>query len=94
MEAELPGFNKEDINIDLNKDILTVSASHSEESEEKKGKNKYIRRERRYQSYQRSFRVPNVSPEDIDASYEKGILELKFPKKDPAEPEVKRIEVK
>ncbi|HKM20845.1 MAG TPA: Hsp20/alpha crystallin family protein [Lachnospiraceae bacterium] len=94
LEAELPGFNKEDINIDLNKDILTVSASHSEESEEKKGKNKYIRRERRYQSYQRSFRVPNVSPEDIDASYEKGILELKFPKKDPAEPEVKRIEVK
>ena len=39
LEAELPGFNKEDINIDLNKDILTVSASHSEESEEKKGKN-------------------------------------------------------
>ena len=94
LEAELPGFNKEDISIDLKQDILTISAIHDEESEDKKNDKKYLRRERRYQSYQRSFRVPNVAPEDIDASYEKGILELKFPKKDPTEPEIKKIEVK
>ena len=63
-------------------------------SADKKDDKKYLRRERRYQSYQRSFCVPDVAPEDINASYEKGILELKFPKKDPAEPEVRKIEVK
>jgi HSP20 family protein len=49
LQAELPGFLKEDINIDLDKDTLTISASHKEEKNEKR--NNYVRQERRYNSY-------------------------------------------
>ncbi len=94
LQAELPGFDKSDINIDLKDNLLTISASHKEEKSED-GKDKYIRRERYYSSYSRSFRVNDVEPGDIDASYNNGILEVRFPKKElAAKEEVKRIEVK
>lgn len=94
LQAELPGFQKEDINIDLKNDLLTISASHKEEKDEE-DKNKYIRRERYYSSYSRSFRVNNIEAGDIDASYNNGILEVKFPKKDIENKEaVRKIEVK
>lgn len=94
LQAELPGFDKSDINIDLKDNLLTISASHKDEKNEEDG-NKYIRRERYYSSYSRSFRVDNVEPGDIDASYNNGILEVKFPKRElAAREEVKRIEVK
>ncbi|MCM1212616.1 MAG: Hsp20/alpha crystallin family protein [Blautia sp.] len=94
LQAELPGFRKEDINIDLKNDLLTISASHNEEKEED-ANNKYIRRERYYSSYSRSFRVNNIEAGDIDASYNNGILEVIFPKKDAETKEaVQRIEIK
>ena len=96
LEAELPGFNKEDIKIDLKNDLLTISASHSENSEEKDNNGKYIRRERKTSSYQRSFRVQDLKPEDIIAQYRNGILTVNIPKKEtlPEKEEVSRIEVK
>lgn len=94
LQAELPGFAKEDINIDLKNDLLTISAAHKEEKKEE-GKNKYIRKERYYRSYSRSFRVNNIEAGDIDASYNNGILEVAFPKKDiESKDAVQRIEVK
>lgn len=94
LQAELPGFNKEDINIDLKNDVLTISAAHNEETTDEQKKN-YVRRERRYSSYSRSFHVEGLKPEDIDASYNNGILAVKFPKAElPAKEEAKRIEVK
>ncbi len=94
LQAELPGFEKEDINIDLKNDMLTISASHKEESSENEKKN-YVRRERRYSSYSRSFHVEGLSPADIDASYNNGILEVRFPKRDlVSKEEAKRIEIK
>ena len=57
LEAELPGFEKEDIRLDLKEGILTISAEHRETSEEKDSKGQYIRRERRYGSFSRSFDV-------------------------------------
>ena len=80
LQAELPGFDKSDINIDLKDNLLTISASHKDEKNEE-NENKYIRRERYYSSYSRSFRVNNVEPGDIDASYNNGVLEVKFPKR-------------
>ena len=96
LEAELPGVNKEDINIDLKNDVLTISASHSENNDEKDNNGKYIRRERRSSSYQRSFRVEGLKPEDIIAQYRNGVLTVTLPKKEaiPEKEEAARIEVK
>lgn len=95
LQAELPGFNKEDIHIDLKNDMLTISAAHSEETSDKKEKQNYVRKERRYSSYSRSFHVNGLEPADIDASYQNGILEVRIPKKELApKEEPKRIEIK
>ena len=95
LKAELPGFKKEDIKVDLKNDVLTVSASHSDEEKEEDKKQKYLRKERTYSSYSRSFRVENVRPEDVHASYNNGVLEVSFPKRDALpEQETKKIEVK
>ena len=59
LQAELPGFDKQDIKIDLNGETLTISAQHNAEtSEDKDG---YVRRERRYGSFARSFDVSNIN---------------------------------
>ena len=94
LHAKLPGFDKSYINIVLKDSLLTISATHKEEKNEE-DKSNYIRRERYYSSYSRSFRVNDVEPGDIDASYNNGILEVRFPKKEiAAKEEVKKIEVK
>ena len=96
LEAELPGFNKEDINIDLKNEVLTISATHNENKDEKNENGKYIRRERRSSSYQRSFRTPGLKPEDIIAQYRNGVLTVNIPKKEaiPKKEEAVKIEVK
>ena len=96
LEAELPGFNKEDIKIDLKNDTLTISASHNENNDEKDKDGKYIRRERRSSSYQRSFHVEGLKPEDIIAQYKNGVLTVDLPKKEaiPEKEETFKIEVK
>jgi HSP20 family protein len=92
LQAELPGFKKDDINIDLDKETLTISASHNEEKEEKKGS--YVRQERRYNSYCRSFHIPGIKKDSIAASYNNGVLEVTLPKEEAIIDEPKRIEVK
>ena len=93
LEAELPGFNKEDISIDLDKDCLTITASrNSEDSEEDKDKN-YVRRERFYGSYSRSFNVSGIDTEQITAAYNDGILSISMPKKNPEIPAARRLEI-
>ncbi len=96
LEAELPGFNKEDINIDLKNDTLTISATHTDNNDEKDNNGKYIRRERRSSSFQRSFHVEGLKPEDIIAQYKNGVLTVNLPKKEaiPEKEEAIKIEVK
>ena len=93
LEAELPGFNKEDIKLDVKDGILTISAQHTENKDEKDDKGSYIRRERRYGSFTRSFDVTGVDEEHITASYNNGVLELNLPKAVPVVPEAKRIAI-
>ena len=93
LEAELPGFKKEDISLDLKDGILTITATHSESSETTDGQGTYIRRERRYGSFQRSFDVTGIEEGGISAAYENGVLALTLPKMKPVEPEVRRIEI-
>ena len=94
LEAELPGFKKEDISLDLKEGILTITASHSETSEEKDEKGSYIRRERKYGSFQRSFDVTGIETGGITAAYENGVLAVSLPKAKPVEPETTRIQIR
>ena len=93
LEAELPGFRKEDIQLHLKDGILTVSAQRTVSSEEKDQKGNYIRRERRFGSFARSFDVAGTDEESISAAYQDGILELTLPKAKPAAPAVRQITI-
>lgn len=93
LEAELPGFSKEDIALDVKDGILTISAQHTESSEEKSEKGEYIRRERRFGSFSRSFDISGIDEAGITAAYKNGVLELSLPKAVPAVPETKRIAI-
>lgn len=85
-----PGKSKEEFNIEVEKDILTISsASKSEENVEE---GKYTRREFSFKSFKRSFTLPEtVQVDEIKASYENGILKLSLPKKEEALPKAKRL---
>ena len=92
LEADLPGFKKEDISVDIDKECLTISAEHkSEENEE--DANSYIRRERYYGSYSRCFNVKGIDTEAITAAYNDGVLTLTMPKKEPEIPAARRLEI-
>lgn len=93
LEADLPGFNKEDISLDLKDGILTITAVHQESGEQTGDKGSYIRRERRYGSFQRSFDVTGIDEGGITAAYTNGVLTLTLPKAKPAEPEIHRIAI-
>ena len=94
MESELPGFEKEDITLDINGTYLTISAEHKTETENKDEESKYIRKERTYGSYKRSFDISDVDAEGISAEYKNGILIIDLPKKKPEAPLAKRLEIK
>ena len=80
VDIDLPGFKKEDINLELQNGYLTVSAA---KGLEKETKGKVIRQERYVGSMQRSFYVgETVTEEDIKAKYENGVLSLTIPKKE------------
>lgn len=93
LEAELPGFAKEDISIDITGDTLTLSAERGSETNEDEGKN-YIRRERVYGSYRRSFNISGVDSDAVGAEYKDGVLTVSMPKKEPKAPSSRRLEIK
>lgn len=78
LDVEIPGVKKEDIKLELRDDVLTVSVDQNEEVKEERGN--YIRRERRYGSFSRSFYVENIRHEDVKAKYTNGILIVTLPK--------------
>jgi len=86
VEMAAPGLKKEDFNIELNNDVLTISSEKKVENEVKDGE-EFTRREFSYQSFRRSFTLPNIVEMDkIKASYEDGILKINIPKKEEAKP--------
>ncbi|MGN1107455.1 MAG: Hsp20/alpha crystallin family protein [Huintestinicola sp.] len=93
MESELPGFDKKDIAIDISGSSLTLKAEHSENTEEKDKNGRYIRRERSFGSYQRSFDISGIDTEGISADYNNGILTMVLPKKKPDVPVSRRLEI-
>lgn len=92
LEADLPGFKKEDIKIGLENDRLTISAERRDEREEK-GRNGCIRRERSYGSFTRSFDVSGIDTSNISAAYNDGVLTLNLPKRPELVPENRQIAI-
>ena len=74
-------------------DTLTIKAEHSESNDEQNDEGEYVRRERYYGSYSRSFNVSEIDVDGITAGYENGILTLNMPKKAPVKPESKHLEI-
>ncbi|MEO0571254.1 MAG: Hsp20/alpha crystallin family protein [Bacteroidota bacterium] len=94
LELEIPGFKKEDFNIELDNDVLTISSEVKNEGETKK--ETYTRREFSVTSFKRAFTLPeSVNESAVKAIYKGGILKLTLPKKEEALPKPKRlIEIK
>lgn len=93
LEADLPGFDKKDINVDISGGRLTISAERHSECEQKDKKNKYVRCERSYGSYSRSFDLSGVESDKITAKYDNGVLTLTCPKKKEITENSKRLEI-
>ena len=92
LNAELPGLKKEDISIDLNDNTLTLKGERK--FEEKVEKDNYVRVERSYGTFARSFVLSdNVNPEGIKANYKEGVLEVTLPKKEEAKPKEIKVEI-
>ena len=83
IEVAAPGMSKEDFKVNLDKNLLTIEAT-KEESKESENNN-YSRREFGYNSFSRSFNLPNsIDATKIDAKYENGVLNILLPKKEEA----------
>ena len=91
LEAELPGFSKDDINISIEDERMTISVERKADNSEDKPN--YLRRERFYGSYSRSFDLSGIDAEKISASYNDGILSLELPKQAPVVPASRRLEI-
>ncbi|WP_430972921.1 Hsp20/alpha crystallin family protein [Sunxiuqinia rutila] len=95
VEVAVPGFDKKDFKIDLNNNLLTISSEKKVEDETKEGQ-QFTRREFSYQSFCRTFTLPDtVKTDSIVAKYENGILRVEIPKKEEVKPKPpKQIEIK
>ncbi len=95
IHAELPGMKKEDVKISLNDDkVLTIKGSkkREEKTEDEKEGRSYMRIERGFGEFQRSFVLPeNIKEESIKANYKDGVLDLTIEKTEPVKP--KEIEI-
>ena len=90
LDIELPGYQKEDVQMELIDGYLNIKATHNVSNEEKDAKGNLIRSERRFGSCSRSFYVgENIKAEDVKAKFENGILNIVLPSK-----EQKSIETK
>lgn len=92
LEADLPGFEKQDIHLDLHGDTLTIRAERRSKVEEKE-KDKVVRMERSYGVYSRSYDISGIDADTIAAKYENGVLQLKLPKKAELPPASRKIEI-
>jgi HSP20 family protein len=95
MEVVAPGLKKEDFNVSINHNMLTVSFEHNEESKEENKGEGYLRQEYSMQSFSRSFTLDDtIDADKISAQYRDGVLHLSLPKKEGAQRITKNIQVK
>ncbi|MEQ8197589.1 MAG: heat shock protein Hsp18 [Clostridiaceae bacterium] len=92
IEADLPGVKKEDIKVDIKDNYLVINAKREESKEDKK--ENYVRREKHYGEFTRSFYVDNIDENTIDAAFKDGVLKITLQKLVKGKEETKKIEVK
>lgn len=93
VRADLPGINKEDINVSIEGDMLTISGEKKEES--KKLEDAYNHIERAFGSFSRTFTLPaNIDRDKVEANYKNGVLELSLLKTGEEKKRAKSIEIK
>ncbi|MDH3688796.1 MAG: Hsp20/alpha crystallin family protein [Gammaproteobacteria bacterium] len=94
VKADLPGVRKDDIDVSINDDVLTINAESKMEQEDKDRSGRVIRQERRVGKYVRSMRLgTHVDQNKVQAKYEDGVLKLSLPKVEEAKPKKIAIEV-
>ena len=82
IEMDIPGFKKEDISIEVEDGYLTIEAEKNNEDKIEDDSKNYIRRERSYNSYKRSFYLGDLDQDNIKAEFNDGMLEVIVPKKE------------
>ena len=93
IEMDIPGFNKDEISVETKDGYLTIKDEKKNEVNEEDKEKNYIRRERTYGKYERSFYLGDLDEDKIDASFENGMLKLVVPKKEEVDTK-KVIEIK
>ncbi|MDN3594924.1 Hsp20/alpha crystallin family protein [Zunongwangia endophytica] len=92
VEVAAPGKVKDDFNIELDNDVLTISAENKVEKENTNKEGKYTRREFSYSTFKRAFSLPDsIDNTKISANYNNGVLEIALPKKEEAKVQAKRM---
>ncbi|AVR45808.1 molecular chaperone Hsp20 [Christiangramia fulva] len=87
-----PGKSKEDFNIELDNDVLTISSEDKKEKESTEENGRFTRKEFSYSTFKRAFSLPeSVDSSKISASYKNGVLEIALPKKEEAKVQAKRM---
>ncbi|MCF1686129.1 Hsp20 family protein [Tetragenococcus halophilus] len=92
--ADLPGFDKTDLNVTYDDDILTIEASRNDVSEDKDEEGNFLRRERSSSSFRRQFMLKGIDEDKIDASFKDGVLNLELPKAPGKDEDKKKIDIK
>ncbi|BAH08494.1 heat shock protein Hsp18 [Clostridium kluyveri] len=91
IEADLPGMKKDAIDLSFDNNYLTISAKRDDTIED--NKENFIRRERRYGEFKRSFYIDNVDEKNITASFKEGVLKIELPKLEKGKGPTNKIEI-
>jgi HSP20 family protein len=93
VKADMPGVKKEDVNVSLSDDAITIRGERKKE--EKVDRKDYYRVERSYGSFTRSFRLPaDVQADKAEAKFDQGVLEIRIPKMEEARAKTKKVTIK
>ena len=94
MTVELPGLDRNDVHIEVERGVLTLRGEKRTERVQEEKEKEYFLEERRYGSFQRSFTLPpSVDAEKITASFEKGVLSIRLPKTETEKPRGREINI-
>lgn len=93
VKADLPGFDKADLNVYYNDDVLTIEANRNDETEDKDEAGNFLRRERSSRSYRRQFLLKGADEDQVKATFKAGVLSLELPKAKNATDDQKKIEI-